>query len=164
MTIYTQKPLSTKERRWTRNITMYADLRTGTPLDHAMRFRGHGVDVCARRGQTRQALKHANAAKRYVLEKGDAFVSEYPDDFPPAPKPWVDPPDPSTVTTLTPMKVMPWIASAALLGQEGKTDEAIAEAEVEEKFGEQNFRVLSEMREKFLYMDPTKSKILVEIE
>ena len=29
---------------------------------------------------------------------------------------------------------------------------------VEEKFGEQNFRVFSEMRGKFLYIDPSKSK------
>ena len=34
---------------------------------------------------------------------------------------------------------------------------------VEEKFGEQNFRVLSEMRGKNLYMDPTKYKIWIEM-
>ena len=35
--------------------------------------------------------------------------------------------------------------------------------EVEEKFGEQNFRVFSEMRRKFWYIDPPKSKFWVEI-
>ena len=34
---------------------------------------------------------------------------------------------------------------------------------VEEKFGEQNFRVCSEMRGKKLYIDPSKSKFLIKI-
>ena len=41
-------------------------------------------------------------------------------------------------------------------------DEPIG-AMVEEKFGEQNFRVFSEMRRKFWYIDPPKSKFWVEI-
>ena len=38
-----------------------------------------------------------------------------------------------------------------------------ADDEAEEKFGEQNFRVLSEMRARFWYIDPSKSKFWIKI-
>ena len=42
-------------------------------------------------------------------------------------------------------------------------DEENGESLVEEKFGEQNFRVLGEMREKILYIDPTILQFWVEM-